>query len=114
MLKTGEIPSKKRKKLPLSEYDRYAIANRRVSAKADNEIVLSAPVSASEVESMIDEFRMGNSILVSFSKLGSVEYTRILDAMSGALNALGGNVVNISDRLYLFAVKDAKIVCKIG
>ena len=94
MLKTGEIPSKKRKKLPLSEYDRYAIANRRVSAKADNEIVLSAPVSASEVESMIDE--------------------RILDAMSGALNALGGNVVNISDRLYLFAVKDAKIICKIG
>ena len=69
MLKTGEITSKKRKKLPLSEYDRYAIANRRISAKADNEIVLSAPVSASEVESMIDEIRIGHSMLDSFSRI---------------------------------------------
>ncbi len=113
MLKTGEIPQKKKKRLPLSEYDRFAIANRRVTAKTTSEIVSDAPVSVSETEVLIDEFRSGKSLLVSFSKMSSVEKSRTLDSMSGAVNALGGRVVSVGHDLFLFAVKDAEIDCKI-
>ena len=109
-LKTGAVPEKKSKKLPLSEYDRFAISTRRVLKKNEPEF-LSAPLSSSDAERAIELFRSGKSLIISLSGLGKIDHARFLDVMSGAVGALGGAVVSLKEDLYLFLVRNADIIC---
>ena len=60
------------------------------------------PLSETDVQNIVDVMKTGADVSVNLEKMGSKEYMRALDFMSGAIYVLGGKIRKIAEKTYLF------------
>jgi len=67
-----------------------------------SKLTVFTPKSFDEVQTIIDELRGGQTVLVHLSTLKPETAIRVLDLLSGAIYALGGGVYEVQKNTFMF------------
>ena len=67
-----------------------------------------SPKSYDEVASIIDLLASGEPAIVSLSSVGDATAQRVIDLLSGATYAIGGNLSKLDNDLYVFTPSGVK------
>lgn len=72
-------------------------------------IVVYKPATPEEVETVINFLRRGEPAVANLNDLAEADAQRILDFLSGAVFALGGNVHRITENIFLLSPSGVEI-----
>ena len=67
-------------------------------------VTITEPTSFTDVQTMIDKLRRGESIIVNLERLETESAQRILDFLSGASYAIGGSMCRVKEMHSTFLV----------
>ena len=68
------------------------------------------PTAFSDVETIIDQLKIGKTVVVHLSGLKNDTAIRILDMLSGAVYALNGGVYEMESNIFMFAPTGVEIL----
>lgn len=72
-------------------------------------VVLIEPLSFDEVQSIVDQLKNHKSVIVNVETLDKEIAKRMVDFLSGATYALGGNMQKVSSGIFIFAPSNIEI-----
>ncbi|MGI5838414.1 MAG: cell division protein SepF [bacterium] len=72
-------------------------------------VVLIEPLSFDEVQSIVDQLKNHKSIIVNVETIEKELAKRMVDFLSGATYALGGNMQKVSSGIFLFVPSNIEI-----
>lgn len=72
-------------------------------------VVLAEPLSFDEVQGIVDHLKNHKSIIVNLETIDKDLAKRMVDFLSGATHALGGNMQKVSAGIFLFAPSNVEI-----
>lgn len=78
-----------------------------------NGMVLVEPRAYSESQQIVDNLKKRNSIVVNLKRVTNDQAKRIIDFLSGALYALGGDIQKLGNGIYLCTPKNVHVEGKI-
>ena len=81
--------------------------------KTGNKMILLEPRSFSEAQAIADHLKNRNSVVVNLKRVTSPQAKRIIDFLSGCINAIGGNMQKIGVGIYLCTPKNVNVQGKI-
>ena len=76
-------------------------------------MVLVEPRAYSESQQIVDNLKKRNSIVVNLKRVTNDQAKRIIDFLSGALYALGGDIQKLGNGIYLCTPKNVHVEGKI-
>lgn len=76
-------------------------------------MVLVEPRAYSESQSIVDNLKKRNSVVVNLKRVTNDQAKRIIDFLSGALYALGGDIQKLGNGIYLCTPKNVHVEGKI-
>lgn len=90
---------------PRAKTDRVASGTEQLhpANSGKNPLPLAKPTSFSDVEGIIDQLKMGKSVLVHLTEVKQETAIRILDMLSGAIYALNGGVYEVQKNIFMFS-----------
>lgn len=74
-----------------------------------NKIIIYQPINSEDAQNMIDSLKTKKPVVANFESVGHENAQRILDIMSGAMYALGGNVYKVASGIYVFAPENVDV-----
>jgi len=113
VLKNGEIPTKTSKKRSKTPYDDYMEGKKLVLPVEDKNITVAKPAGFADIQKLIDKLKTKQGVIVDLSAVGLPLAQRMLDFLSGAVYALGGNIDKVDNKMYVLAGSGVEIVNKI-
>ena len=79
-----------------------------------NGMVLVEPRAYSESQQIVDNLKKRNSIVVNLKRVTNDQAKRIIDFLSGALYALGGDIQKLGNGIYLCTPKNVSVQGKMS
>lgn len=76
---------------------------------ASSKISLYEPRIFSDAKAIVQQVLSGEAVIVNFGSIDETQARRIIDFMSGAAEAIEGDVTRIGERIFLFTPKSFKI-----
>ncbi|PRX25076.1 cell division inhibitor SepF [Orenia metallireducens] len=86
--------------------------NSIISSSQVKDMLIVEPESFDEAQHIVDKLRDKQPILLNLSKTDRQVSIRIIDFISGAIYALGGNVEKVGESVFLFAPDSINITYK--
>lgn len=77
--------------------------------EAASKIALYEPRIFSDAKAIVQQVLAGEAVIVNFASIDETQARRIIDFMSGAAEAVEGDVTRIGERIFLFTPKSFKI-----
>lgn len=83
-------------------------------ANITNSVILAEPRAYSESQTIADQIKKRNSVVVNLKKVTHDQARRIIDFLSGTLYALGGSLQKLGNDIYLCTPKNVNVEGKIS
>lgn len=96
-----------------TEDNSYDVEVDNKNVGAGNGMVLVEPRAYSESQQIVDNLKKRNSIVVNLKRVTNDQAKRIIDFLSGALYALGGDIQKLGNGIYLCTPKNVHVEGKI-
>ncbi len=74
-----------------------------IHQNANQKMIIYQPCSYDDTQNIIDSLKSRKSVISNLESMETESAQRVIDIMSGAMYALGGNVHKISRGIFLFA-----------
>ena len=78
-------------------------------AGSNNKVVLISPRAFSESQTVADQLKKRNAVIVSLKKVTNDQARRIVDFLSGTLYAIGGDMQQLGSGIYLCTPKNIDV-----
>lgn len=75
----------------------------------NGDMVLVEPRAYSESQAIVDNLKKRNSVVVNLKRVTNDQAKRIIDFLSGALYALGGDIQKLGNGIYLCTPKNVHV-----
>ncbi len=92
-------------------YEEEASAGKKNST---NKMVLVEPRAYSESQQIADHLKKRNSVVVNLKRVTNDQARRIIDFLSGALYAIGGDIQKLGNGIYLCTPKNVDVEGRIS
>lgn len=92
-------------------YEQEASVNTKNST---NKMVLVEPRAYSESQQIADHLKKRNSVVVNLKRVTNDQARRIIDFLSGALYAIGGDIQKLGNGIYLCTPKNVDVEGRIS
>lgn len=79
-----------------------------------NKMVLVEPRAYSESQQIVDHLKKRNSVVVNLKRVTNDQARRIIDFLSGALYAIGGDIQRLGNGIYLCTPKNVDVEGRIS
>ena len=76
---------------------------------SNNKVVLISPRAFSESQTVADQLKKRNAVIVSLKKVTNDQARRIVDFLSGTLYAIGGDMQQLGSGIYLCTPKNIDV-----
>lgn len=76
---------------------------------SSNKVVLISPRAFSESQTVADQLKKRNAVIVSLKKVTNDQARRIIDFLSGTLYAIGGDLQQLGGGIYLCTPKNIDV-----
>ena len=107
----GRENNQKIKQITKTNYDRFQeLKHRKTAQKAVGGTSIIRPKSFKDIENLIDVLKQKRGVVVDLASQDTVLTQRMLDFLSGAIYALGGNIHRIEKRIYVMTPKGVKLM----
>ena len=83
------------------------------NSNKSGKMILVEPRAYSESQEIADHLKARNSVVVNFKRVTTDQAKRIIDFLSGTLNAINGDLQKIGDGIYLCTPKNIDVQGKI-
>lgn len=83
-------------------------------ASSTNKMVLVEPRAYSESQQIADHLKKRNSVVVNLKRVTNDQARRIIDFLSGALYAIGGDIQKLGNGIYLCTPKNVDVEGRIS
>ncbi len=100
-----------------NEDEYYSLSEEEALKEADksgNKMILLEPRAYSESQQIADHLKNRNSVVVNLKRVTSDQAKRIIDFLTGTLYAIGGDLQNLGDGIYLCTPKNVNVQGKIS
>ena len=74
-----------------------------------NNLVIYSPKSNNDVKKLVDCLKNGEACIINLDSLKSIEQTRILDFLSGAVYAISGKINKLQNNLYVLLPNNVRL-----
>ena len=95
----GRNPKAKTDRTSTADFDERVSYTSQKSAP----MAVCAPTGYNDVEKVIDDLKLGKTVMVHLDELKTETAIRVLDMLSGAVYALGGGVYEVRENIYMFS-----------
>lgn len=93
----------------------YDIENQPQKAKEpSNQMILVEPRAYSESQTIADQLKGKNTVVVNLKRVTEAQAKRIIDFLTGTLYAIGGDLQQIGPGIYLCTPKNVTVQGKIS
>ncbi len=92
-------------------YEEEASVSKKSSS---NKMVLVEPRAYSESQQIADHLKKRNSVVVNLKRVTNDQARRIIDFLSGALYAIGGDIQKLGNGIYLCTPKNVDVEGRIS
>lgn len=92
-------------------YEEEVSSNKKNNA---NKMVLVEPRAYSESQQIADHLKKRNSVVVNLKRVTNDQARRIIDFLSGALYAIGGDIQKLGNGIYLCTPKNVDVEGRIS
>lgn len=92
-------------------YEEEASVSKKSST---NKMVLVEPRAYSESQQIADHLKKRNSVVVNLKRVTNDQARRIIDFLSGALYAIGGDIQKLGNGIYLCTPKNVDVEGRIS
>lgn len=107
----GREENLKTREISKTNYDRYLEAKfKKAEERATSGITIIKPKNFKDIENLIDVLKEKRGIVVDLANGENILTQRMLDFLSGAIYALGGNIHRIEKRIYVMTPKGVKLM----
>ncbi len=79
-------------------------------AQSKLQVAIYKPQYFDDIRITADELKGGKPVIINFTEISDNSYQRMLDCLSGVLYAIDGDLVKISDYIYLASPKGIQAV----
>lgn len=76
---------------------------------SQSEIKVVKPSSFEEAQQAVDQLKAGRLVMCNVSELPSHLAQRIIDFLSGSINILSGEVVNVGNGVFLYSLTEIEV-----
>ncbi|MGI6160487.1 MAG: cell division protein SepF [Christensenellales bacterium] len=81
---------------------------------ANAKLIIYQPLTYEDTQNMIDNLRNRKPVIANLESLDHDMAQRVIDIMSGAMYALGGNIHKVSSGIYVFAPESVDVAGNIS
>lgn len=74
-----------------------------------NNLVIYSPKSNNDVKKLVDCLKKGEACIINLDSLKTVEQTRILDFLSGAVYAISGKINKLQNNLFVLLPNNVRL-----
>lgn len=107
-LKKSLFPESGDRIIDETEDDIYE-SNKKAAGFGNGDMVLVEPRAYSESQAIVDNLKKRNSVVVNLKRVTNDQAKRIIDFLSGALYALGGEIQKLGNGIYLCTPKTVHV-----
>ena len=79
-------------------------------AQSKLQVAIYKPQYFDDIRITADELKNGKPVIINFTEISDNSYQRMLDCLSGVLYAIDGDLVKISDYIYMASPKGVQAV----
>ena len=87
---------------------------RQVKETNNNQMILVEPRAYSESQTIADHLKSKNTVVVNLKRVTDAQARRIIDFLTGTLYAIGGDLQEIGEGIYLCTPKNVTVQGKIS
>ncbi len=93
----------------------YTVEENKEKAKEpSNQMILVEPRAYSESQTIADQLKTKNTVVVNLKRVTGAQAKRIIDFLTGTLYAIGGDLQQIGPGIYLCTPKNVTVQGKIS
>lgn len=93
----------------------YTVEENKEKAKEpSNQMILVEPRAYSESQTIADQLKTKNTVVVNLKRVTEAQAKRIIDFLTGTLYAIGGDLQQIGPGIYLCTPKNVTVQGKIS
>lgn len=86
----------------------------RTTKEPNNQMILAEPRAYSESQTIADHLKTKNTVVVNLKRVTDAQARRIIDFLTGTLYAIGGDLQEIGEGIYLCTPKNVTVQGKIS
>ncbi len=88
--------------------------NKEKTKEPSNQMILVEPRAYSESQTIADQLKTKNTVVVNLKRVTEAQAKRIIDFLTGTLYAIGGDLQQIGPGIYLCTPKNVTVQGKIS